>query len=603
MFSSPSVRVRRRQTPKPVEGGADSNDNSTVSKQALKRGISLAGQGRANTQCSEQHEPAHPTTMLDAAQQQRQHHEMARKRQATGPNLPGWLAQANQQLITGARSEEGHIHGRSEQREPKEIGPGERAPESAGLLSAGAPRGEADAAASEATGRRTLLRGEKHAVFGVAGFPEVVRRQVAAAELRGAAVAAGLSSIGSFAYVATAAECSVWAYGGAGSAINRVHRLVMPGSASVVETEPPLVILTAAGNEQTDVGVVVCSASGQLRYWDRVAFGLGGTDRFLSHTLELNDAADRCCRIAEVHAGLVVVGTEKGRLFCVTMLSAQGAPQLDAYALRGGSARAGVLGRVSSLLGASAHAPAVAETDDALVALAGGGRTEIRHSRELLVLTRGRLAKWVVSRTHPERLMYSIDIARALAAAAPGADAAVLDVAVMRSGDVCVLAALQTSSAARRLQLAIAVLRSSRVSAEPNVVHLWRLGLVYDGALGHSGAERPRLALPDGGPAIYVVFRRAVAALVATASGFAFEETMSFRPSDPVLGIAAAPLFPYALQEPSESRFALVCQSAGILNVTVDITKVLGSVATALPGPDAAVRRLPSAPGPAREFQ
>ncbi|KAJ2079187.1 hypothetical protein H4R24_003962 [Coemansia sp. RSA 988] len=614
MFSSPSVRVRRRLTAKPVEGSVDSTDTSTITKQTLKRSMSLANQVGEVTQSNGQREGVQSTAVFDVVEQQKQqqgraadesstHHSLARKRQSTGSNSPKWLAQTNRQPMSGAQPEEEHIDGRSDQQRLWEIGFDGSALESTVPRSVGAPRDWADTSANQANGQRTLLRGEKHAVFGVAGFPEAVRQQVAAAELRGAAVTAGLDSIGRFAYVATAAECSVWTYDGAASAINRVHRLVLPDRTSLAETDSPLVVLVAAGDEQTDVGVVVCSTSGQLRYWDRVAFGLGGTDRFLSHTIELNDVADQCCRIAEVYTGLVVVGTTKGRLFRVTLLSAQGTPQLDVRALCGGPARVGVFGRVSSLLGGNAGTPTAAEADDTLIALAGGGRTEIRHSRELLVLTRARLAKWVVSRTHPERLIYSIDIVRALAAAAPGADAAALDVSVMSSGDICVLAALQTPSAARRLQVAIAVLRSSRVSTEPEVVHLWPLRLDYDGALGHNGVERPRLALPNGGPVMYVVFHRAVAALVVTASGFAFEETMLFRPSDPLLGIATTPRFPHALQEPSENRLVLVCRSAGIISISVDAAKVLGTAPSALPGPDAAVHRSPSATSPARDFQ
>ncbi|KAJ2610775.1 hypothetical protein H4S08_003466 [Coemansia sp. RSA 1365] len=602
MFSSPSVRVRRRQAAKPAEGKADSANNSTFSKHPLKRGISLASQGSVTTHRSKQRE---------AEQQQQaavqdvpfEYFALARKRQATGSSPSGWLAQTNQQRISRMQSDEEHMHGRSDRQGPWEIRSGEKALDAVSSQPARVPRDGADEVTDEAEGRRTLLRGENHAVFSIAGFPETVREQVTAAELRGAAVVAGLSTTGSFAYVATTTECSVWAYGSASSAISRVYRLAMPDSADAVDVEAPLVVLAAARNEQADIGVVVCSASGHLRYWDCVAFGLGGTDRFFSHALELGDTTDRCCRITEIHTGIVVVGTAKGRLFRVSLLSAQGTPQLDACALCGGTARSGVLGRVSSLLGGGVQAPTVAEADDVLVALAGGGRTEIRHSRELLVLTRTRLAKWVVSRSHPERLMYSINVVRLLAAEASGAEIAVLDVAVMRSGDVCVLTALQTLPAVRRPQLAIAVLRSIRASAEPDVVHLWPLGLVYDGALGHSGVERPRLALPDGGPAMYVVFRRAVSVLVATSSGFAFEETVSFRPGDSVLGIAAAPRFPYALQEPSESRLALVCQSAGVLSITVDIAKVLGSAVAALPGLDAVVRRPSTVSGSAQGFQ
>ncbi|KAJ2355037.1 hypothetical protein H4S01_006988, partial [Coemansia sp. RSA 2610] len=194
----------------------------------------------------------------------------------------------------------------------------------------------------------------------------------------------------------------------------------MPDPADAAGFEAPVVALVPpAGDAQSDVGVLACSATGQLRYWDCVAFGLGGTDRFHSASLELPDAADRCEQITEVYPALYVVATAKGYLFQVSLQSPQGAAELAAHCLsKSAGARTGMLSRVSSLLGGPQLAPATAAAGDALVGVAAGARTEIRHSREVFVLTRQRLAKWVVSRAHPEKFLFSMDILHALSAEA-----------------------------------------------------------------------------------------------------------------------------------------------------------------------------------------
>ncbi|KAJ1732085.1 hypothetical protein LPJ61_002210 [Coemansia biformis] len=373
---------------------------------------------------------------------------------------------------------------------------------------------------------------------------------MAAAHVRGQPLAAGLSGAGPFAFVATAAECSVWAYGNNGSA-GRVHRLAMPDGI----TEAPVVALVEVA-DASDVGALVCSATGQLRYWDRVAFGLGGTERFRSGAIALGDTGDRCVQATEVLPGLVVVATAQGRLFRVILGDAM---ELDAQLL-GRGARGGVLGRVSSLLGAVGDT-----TEEALAGIACGTRADLRHSRELFVLTRTRLAKWVVSRSQAERREYSVDVVRLISqAASSDADVHVLDVAATHAGDACVLAMVRRGG---RERLAVAMLRSGR-PAEPDVVGLWTLAHVpADGV--PAGA---RVVLPDGGPAIFVVLRQTVLAAVVATAGVVFEAPVTLRADARVLAHG------------SESGAAmLLCAGAGVLRVGVDVARVLSAAPQAQP--------------------
>ncbi|KAJ1939658.1 hypothetical protein GGF37_004306, partial [Kickxella alabastrina] len=388
----------------------------------------------------------------------------------------------------------------------------------------------------------------------------------------GAAVASGASE--HFAFVATAAECVVWSL--ARSALGSgVHRLEMPGGGS---GEAPVVVLIGGG--AGDVGVLACSGGGRLRLWARVVFGLGGAARFRSADLGDGLRGDVCERALLVHSDLAVVATRRGRLFQVALGGGElHARQLSRSAEAGGS----LLGAVAALLGGGGSGGSGGGSgSDALVGLAAGARTELRQSREVLLLTRTRLVKWVVSRAHGDRLLFSADVAHTLrqaAAARFGADADVelLDVAATHAGDVCVLVALHT---ARRSMAALALLSAPHVSAEPAVAALWPLATALD-------TSSLRLALPAGGPALFVVAPRAVVVGVlppaAGAARLALEATVSFRGA--VLGFGAG----------ADAALALVCDGAGagVLRVAVDVAFRQADVDAAPAREDAEADELP----------
>ncbi|KAJ2319549.1 hypothetical protein IWW52_001907 [Coemansia sp. RSA 2704] len=587
MFTSPSVRVRRRQTAKQPPAEVCSGELAAA-QPPLKRNSSLAGSASTLQNSSRLQEVS-----LPAGQQQEQQshtdassqHPHPQKKQALESKRPVWLAPLTQRARRPQSAHESSAHVSRDSRlaapeEAEETGFGEAAqPDRTGST--------AESTRSLGSGH-VLLRGDQHAVYDAAAFPEAVRRLLGAIDLASVPTAAGLSSSGSFAFVATPTTCLVWSYGSAAGAAAGVYRLAMPDPADAAGFEAPVVALVPpAGDAQSDVGVLACSATGQLRYWDCVAFGLGGTDRFHSASLELPDAADRCEQITEVYPALYVVATAKGYLFQVSLHNPQGAAELAAHCLsKSAGARTGMLSRVSSLLGGPQLAPATAAAGDALVGVAAGARTEIRHSREVFVLTRQRLAKWVVSRAHSEKFLFSMDILHALSAEAArrfdaDVDASVYDVATTRSGDVCVVAGLRAPALGTREQLTVAVLRSRRVSTEPEVVGLWPLRYAPDAELAQSGPGRPRLVLPEGGPAAFVVFRHAVVALVLAAAAAAFEEAVSFRNEDAILGVSTAPPFPYARQESAESNLMLTCVGAGVLQVCVEVGKILSAASLA----------------------
>ncbi|KAJ2062337.1 hypothetical protein GGI17_002455 [Coemansia sp. S146] len=406
---------------------------------------------------------------------------------------------------------------------------------------------------SASEGEHTLLRGDRHAVFEVGALPPAARQLLASSD----EVSCGVSGVARFAFVATASTCVVWSFAAGSSAA--VHRLAMPDAGEGAGA--PAVALVA-GVGAGDVGVVAVGGLGHVRYWDRVVFGLGGASQFHSAALPLG-AADRCEQIVEASAGLLVVATRNGALYRLALLTAQGAAGLDARALsRTAGSRGGVLSRMASLLGG---ASGEGGSDDQLVSVARGGRTEIRHSREVYALTRSRLAKWVVSSAHPERLAYSVDLHHTLAdsvaqALRSDAELRFYDVAAAGS-DVCVLASAGAN-------LVVATLRAAHVASEPRVAGLTLLRYTAPHPPPQSGAGRPRLVIPAGGPVMFVAFDQAVVAAALPAPGSSFEEAVKLRYGDCVLAATAIG------DQQAESCILLACRCAGILRMTATARQV-----------------------------
>ncbi|KAJ2553237.1 hypothetical protein EV175_003013 [Coemansia sp. RSA 1933] len=601
MFTSPSVRVKRRQAAALRTPAAASQAESAKKEYGLKRLAQPMDESRiavSNKSLSATSES------LNAAQ----FHPSPRKKQASETNHLVWQPRVNEKqgrlsssFAQPASEQDEHGDAIGNTLAPRIIDTAADGTDSVAIPVAdsscsnfapgacGDPNGFTDPAPDSDS--CTLLRGDKHAVFKVSCFPETVRKLLGSIDLRSVPLTSGLSSDSGFAFVATPTTCLVWPYNHPTASADSVYKLSMPDPQSVAIFEAPVVALVSAGERQSDVGLLSCSATGEIRYWDRVVFGLGGTDRFYTRNLEILDPEDRCTRIRDVYPSTFVIATRRGVLYQVSLHNEQGAVELSARLLsKNSGARSGMLSRMSSLLGGSAYSSnttTAVGSGDALVSLAGGGRTEIRHSREFFVLSREKLFKWIVSRSQSERFVYSLNISQALGnwvAQKVGADAEIrsYDVAVARGGNICLLLGLQAPQRPDEVQIAIAVLHSNQVSTEPSVLGLWFLDSIWTEPLSQEGAGRPRLVLPERGPAMYVVSRNMVILTIVPTLGVAFEEAISFRDDDFVLGIGDANKHSSrSSQESPESCLLISCFGAGVLNVSAHTGKIFSSAALA----------------------
>lgn len=504
------------------------------------------------------------------------------KKQAIEIDHPTWASPFSKQ-IPKQTVETNTIQENTE--EPVIINEGEEREE-------GAVFDDADDAVARSV-EQTLLRGDKHAVFAVSTFPESVRKQLGSVELKSMPVKSGINEQYQFAYVATSTTCFVWSYAD-GSKNPNTYQLAMPDPRNAYDYETPVIALISADDTQRgDIGVLACSSAGQIRYWDRVVLGLGGVDRFCSKTVPLPDTNDKCSEITEVYSGLYILATKKGYLFQVSLQNDQGSSELAVRLLsKSTGSRSGMLSRVSSLLGTvggGSQGSAAVGPRDSLVGLAIGGRTEIRHSREVIALTKERLIKWVVSRSHPEKFMFSMDLSDVLCYHSSkiykgkiGVD--VFDVAVSNQGEICLLIGVHLISLGPgEVRLAVVMLKGQQASTEPEVLGMWPLNSFteVDYFSQYSPSLVPKLALPDGGPGLFVVLPQIVIAATIPTRCVSFEEKVVLHDDDIILGFGSRPkgsqIARHGQALSSESGLMLASLKGGVLRIAVDIGRVLSA--------------------------
>ncbi|KAJ2660134.1 hypothetical protein IWW48_003081 [Coemansia sp. RSA 1200] len=583
MFTSPSVRVKRRQPPPQAPDAlriVTLKKDSSIKRLAVPTDDTrFAAVGKALPSSKDDTQTPHSRTS-------------PRKRHAGKNNHLGWQSHTNIQQTDAIVGRSPQIVVAEEYGRNNDATDGRTSVAGSGdsVLVSDNPSCSGGFIEFPSDGPHTLLRNDKHSVLEVSSFPDTVHKLLGSIDLRSVPLTAGLSSDSGFAFVATPTTCLVWSYSHLESSMDDTYKLTMPDPQNAEIYEAPVAALVAAGEKQNDVGLISCSATGEIRYWDSVVFGLGGADRFHSRHLELFDSTDRCIRIKEVYPGIFVIATRRGALYQVSLHNSHGAVEMEVRLLsKSTSARGGVLGRVSSLLGGGVYSSNVATTvdaRDALVSLAGGGRTEVRHSREVFILSREKLSKWIVSRSQPERFVYSLDIMNALgniASQKVSSDAEMItyDVAVARGGIICLLLGLKVPQRPDEAQMAIAVLRSDHVLNEPNVLGLWPLNHIWTEPLGQDGASRPQLVLPERGPTMYIVSRKTIVVTVVPTLGIVFEEHILFRDDDFVLGTSGINSgSSRSLQESPESNLAISCIGAGVLNLSVYTGKIFSLAAS-----------------------
>ncbi|RUS18555.1 hypothetical protein BC937DRAFT_88629 [Endogone sp. FLAS-F59071] len=317
----------------------------------------------------------------------------------------------------------------------------------------------------------------------------------------------------------------------------------------------PLVALVPPSDSTHEPGLLASSPEGELRYWDAVSLALSSPDRYRGVRLYLNEG-ETVTALNSIGTGIYIIGTTHSRLLRVTL-----APSLACSAL---TRPVGVFARVGNLLGYRDPEAAGEDTEvsKAVIAIVPGNRVELREvkiAREVYALTRRTLQKWIVSKNTVEKFIMEQDILTPIrdnilsnvGDADPTRDLKVtlLDMDYGREGQIVVLVSYVGNSArggATSTGAVDEVLWYTLVILELRPGGPWgdEFAVVERIDLKHSSYPdlRPRsnpiLALPNGGPAAFVVFPDAIV-MRTLFKGVLYEEEVILknRQSDRVVGL------------------------------------------------------------------
>ncbi|RUS18554.1 hypothetical protein BC937DRAFT_88629 [Endogone sp. FLAS-F59071] len=406
-----------------------------------------------------------------------------------------------------------------------------------------------------------LVKDEKHMVETLGKMPPEVLEVFENADFYQSAFAARVEPAHGYALVWTKSQALVWSY-----ERSTPHTLptcfIFPLS-TVTFLPPqsqfvpplPLVALVPPSDSTHEPGLLASSPEGELRYWDAVSLALSSPDRYRGVRLYLNEG-ETVTALNSIGTGIYIIGTTHSRLLRVTL-----APSLACSAL---TRPVGVFARVGNLLGYRDPEAAGEDTEvsKAVIAIVPGNRVELREvkiAREVYALTRRTLQKWIVSKNTVEKFIMEQDILTPIrdnilsnvGDADPTRDLKVtlLDMDYGREGQIVVLVSYVGNSArggATSTGAVDEVLWYTLVILELRPGGPWgdEFAVVERIDLKHSSYPdlRPRsnpiLALPNGGPAAFVVFPDAIV-MRTLFKGVLYEEEVILknRQSDRVVGL------------------------------------------------------------------
>ncbi|CAO1614120.1 unnamed protein product [Parajaminaea phylloscopi] len=288
-------------------------------------------------------------------------------------------------------------------------------------------------------------------------------------------------------------------------------------------------------------GLLLVGADGRIRFWDSIAASLTGEDR-CQHLSVLLGGGEAVVSFLRADASTYVIGTSHSRLFRISVLSTGGRLQAQVSAFQ---QPRGIFGRLFG--GASGGTPALSYsvTEESFVLAASPPMTG-QGWRDIYTLRRGTLQRWRLIDGGGEKILGEQDIIKLIATkhasdlqrdqatsdTVDNANIAVLDVSCFNDGELAVLYAFAEQPNAP-LSYGLATLQPSPDHAafalSSNIL------LRYRSLRDPRPYSSPRLLLPNGGPAVFVVFADALVLTLRSPSGDLeaakepFEEVISLK--------------------------------------------------------------------------
>ncbi|GAA5848319.1 hypothetical protein JCM8547_004477 [Rhodosporidiobolus lusitaniae] len=493
--------------------------------------------------------------------------------------------------------------------------PGPGSARSGRLTPSAAGGGRSVAATSEAGGQmdveyeggagrkdseKVLVRDESYQIAERKGVPDEVVQAVQGSDAYTQPVKAVLDPITGFALLVTCESCFVWNWSTRTNSTT-TYVFPVPPSASLpsnITAFSPLsfasLVPASSQTTQREPGLLLCSTTGSLRYWDSLSLALSGVDRFKSSALNLSSSVsgetqELVREMTMLSPSTYLLSTSRARVFVVSIVSTSGRTELVARPLErqvgwAGSLFSAVFGSGGKAIDPRAGILALA------VAPPSSSSTATEKDRLVYAVQEKSVQIWAVpsrgGEHGGERLLGEQDIFHALlsALASEGekvgnehwamneGQVEVLDAKVMKEGgELAVLVQHVERGVTKEGMRSFAVVRVEVGQQQGQVEVKGMTELAYQAHPDPRPLSTPRLHLGPSSTA-FITFADAVVICSLSISPFPFEESFPLRsPSHRLLGYSLPSYLP---SPPSSSpttpdTLTLLTSTPSLLTVSV----------------------------------
>ncbi|KDQ07351.1 hypothetical protein BOTBODRAFT_192479 [Botryobasidium botryosum FD-172 SS1] len=436
---------------------------------------------------------------------------------------------------------------------------------------------------SEMLGTDVLAHRPELSVSFFASLPLEVQQALRSTDLATDAYSGTVDSATGFGLIISLSTCFVWNCAKRGLGSSTCYIFPAPDFRHADGAPTHLIIPVASivpYSSSREPGLIVCSATGEVRFWDSIAPGLAGAEKY--HTTRLPVSADEyVTALYRCEPFTYIATTTFGRLFRLTITTVSGKSQVIAAPFTRSQS---VFSRVTSTFFSSASA----SVETGAVAAVAIGQGSLRDGRDIWVLTERLLQKWRISGDSWEQVLLEQDI-RPLVCQALAANLAhpetmstsafeleFLAVESTRTQELIILVSYSgeldpsslTSGQFVR-SYAIICMAAAAGSLEAREVHI----LPYRKARDTRPASDPRMILVGEGVVAFVQFSDA-ASVISLADDSPFRETLVLKdPWDRMLGFGQLPH-----QERNDTaEITVTTASRGLLTFRMDLAKIHGS--------------------------
>lgn len=334
-----------------------------------------------------------------------------------------------------------------------------------------------------------------------------------------------------YACVLSRTQCFVWNYSSRGIGTGAPTCFVFPvpeyassSMSAVVDLSMACFLGRGAGREPA---LLLVAPDGQTCLWEGISSSLTRQDRAQRITAPLN-SGETIVQMERVDEGTVVLATSQARLLRVSVGSRAGVLQAE---IRPFSQSRGLLGRLfgsSSAMG----------SNDTITSLAISPSSPTSLGREVYAIGRKTVQHWhILENSGSERLLAEQDVQQLIASsvlqqnqerysAAQSLAFDLLDASVASDGKLVLLYS-QAKSEHEPMNFGLALLAPVKDAGAFEVERL--LEVKYSAYADPRPYAKPSLSLPNGGPAVFVVFADGVVAKQLDVGCEGFEEVVKLK--------------------------------------------------------------------------